>query len=68
MQFVEKCKVIDFKIITVYVFDMLTVKNGMITLDEDVLCLFHREKLECGDGRILNAGKCRFDSPKCNRK
>ena len=33
LQFVEKCLVINFKDISVYVFDMLTTANKMMTLD-----------------------------------
>lgn len=54
MQFAEKCIVVDFKNISVHVFDMLTTENGMMILDEDVSYHFHCAKLKCSDEGIWN--------------
>ena len=67
MQLVKKYIVVDFKNISVFVFDMLTMENGMMSFYEDVSCHFLHEKLECS-GRIWNPDKCKCECRKCNGK
>ena len=67
MEFVNKYIVVDFKNISVFVFDMLTIENGKISLYKYVSCHFFHEKLECSE-RIWNPDKCKCEYPKCNSK
>ena len=67
-QFAGKCIPVNFKNISVYVFDMLSMENGIMTLDEDVSCHFYCEKVECSDRKIRNPDKRRCECRKCNDK